>query len=113
MIKTAFANNPTPSRGGDYQYTDGRFCRVTIREPTFDSDSVYYKATAYQVDASGAWVIGQSGAPKSTAESTHTVAKSGISAGAYTVDACLEAIRTAKANELLSQIGPISGATQF
>lgn len=51
MQKTTFSTKPTPDRGGDYQYDDGRCCRVTIRPPTFDGENVYYKATAYEVDA--------------------------------------------------------------
>lgn len=51
MQTTTFPNNPTPERGGDYQYDDGRCCRVTVRPPTFDGDNVYYKVTAYEVDA--------------------------------------------------------------
>src|SRR5690349_12291433 len=51
MQTTTFQDNPTPERGGDYDFGDGRFCRVTVRPPTFDSDNVYYKVTAYEVDA--------------------------------------------------------------
>ena len=86
METVTFIDNPTPERGGDYNLDGSRYCRVCLRAPTFDSDLVRYKATAYQVDVDGNFVLASSGAPASTPETEHSVAKSGITAGTHTMD---------------------------
>lgn len=88
MFKKASFASMTPPRGGDYELGDGRFARVTLRQPQFTADHTTYLATAYLVDSNGNWVLSASGAPMSTPETPHSVFRSAISAGTASMYPC-------------------------
>ncbi|RPE81852.1 hypothetical protein [Vulcaniibacterium tengchongense] len=76
MTPTTLPNQPPLA--GDFDLGDGQYCRVTITRAGGANGHVTYHAQAWQIDATGTFVLDVSGFPIRTPGTDHSVNLSGL-----------------------------------